>query len=131
MIRHQKRKAKRNKPSVPATAALPGKIRPAGQTGVMDHTVCLGSDRETAEGGAGKDSRDFSGVRKRGRGKLCDSRRDFQHAAEQGRGGTKRMQIHQKSGQNGKQDDVSAKLCNDFKSVHDRGVQQVSFGSLF
>ena len=89
----------------------------------MDHTVCLGSDRETAEGGAGKDSRDFSGVRKRGRGKLCDSRRDFQHAAEQGRGGTKRMQIHQ--------DDVSAKLCNDFKSVHDRGVQQVSFGSLF
>ena len=64
-------------------------------------------------------------------GKLCDSRRDFQHAAEQGRGGTKRMQIHQKSGQNGKQDDVSAKLCNDFKSVHDRGVQQVSFGSLF
>ena len=56
----------------------------------MDHTVCLGSDRETAEGGAGKDSRDFSSVRERGRGKLCDSRRDFQRAAEQGRGGTKR-----------------------------------------
>ena len=64
---------------------MKGKILVTGGTGYIGShsTVELQNAGYAAEGGAGKDSRDFSGVRKRGRGKLCDSRRDFQHAAEQ------------------------------------------------